>query len=68
MSAHAKGRVAGIAMLAPSLCPFPDGSADAADWELGWREATAEEIARKNVERRIARGCLAASACTELGT
>ena len=67
-TAYALGRKAGRALLAPSLNPYSDGSGDACEWERAWREASAEEIARKDAERRAAHGCLAASACTEFGT
>ena len=36
--------------------------------QSAWREASAEELARKDAERRSAHGCMAAEAATELGT
>lgn len=62
------GRNAGRLLLAPSLNPYPESSPHYAEWESGWRDATREELLRRDAERRQRAGTLAASGCTELGT
>jgi hypothetical protein len=68
MNAATLGRAAGRVFLAPSLNPYPDGSAEALAWEQAWRQATAEELAERDAQRRQRGGYIAAEACTELGT
>jgi hypothetical protein len=62
------GRKAGRGFLSPSLNPFVDGTAEAAQWDQAWRAATAEELAQRDADRKQRAGCLAASGCSELGT
>lgn len=66
MTAFQRGRIAGQLLLAPSLNLYAEGTTQNADWERGWREASAKEIAVRDANRR--RGLMAAEACTELGT
>jgi len=68
MTPAAEGRKAGLLFLSPSLNPHPDGTQAEADWDRAWRIATAQVLAERDAERRRRAGCLAASACTELGT
>lgn len=65
--ARSLGRAAGRQFLAPSLNPFPDGSAESLEWEDEWRRATGEELLLRDQERRCLAGFAAAEACTEIG-
>jgi ribosome modulation factor len=39
-----RGLKAGQLLLAPSSCPYADGSPEAHKWEKGWREGTLRAI------------------------
>jgi hypothetical protein len=66
MNAASLGRAAGRVFLAPSLNPFKDGTAQSVEWDRAWRQATAEELAARDVLRRQRAGALAAEACSAL--
>lgn len=42
--AYIQGRRAGKLTLSPSLCPFVDGSPEAAEWFRGWQTSNAEAM------------------------
>lgn len=66
-TAYRLGRNAGRLLLAPSLSPYPDGSGDAEQWELGWRSSVVEIMSLRDAQRRVKQG-LVAEPCSEIGT
>lgn len=67
-AAYQAGRKAGHLFLSPSLNPFADGTGYSDEWARGWREAAAEEVAKREAERRVRNGFMGASGCSGMGT